>query len=248
MPHGVGAHFFESCDSTNSMATRYARRGDAGPVWIVAGSQTAGRGRKGRQWASTNGNLFTSLMFRPALSLPQLSALPYVVALGIRDAFVAVGCKTVNVKCKWPNDVLLNGKKAAGVLIESSAKGNGQLDHLTIGIGVNLEGSPSNAIFPATSCFEETGKLYTPREFLVALAATMKSRIDSWDVKNFSEIKSEWLANAWGMGSTRRVNTAADCFDAELVTLDDEGGLIVRLENGDKRTIVTADIFPAGTD
>jgi len=247
MPAGVGALFYSECDSTNSVASAMAASETKGPVWIAAGRQTSGRGRKGRVWDSEEGNLYSSFLFAPALQASDMAALPFVVALALRDAFIVAGCAAERVHCKWPNDILINNKKAAGVLIESSAKAGGRLDHIVIGIGANLKFSPTEAIFPATSLYEENGCSLSPKEFLVGLAATLKNRLDSWDLHNFSPIKEEWTRAAWGLGATRTINTALESFDAELMGLDDEGGLIVRLPDGTLKTVVTADIFPART-
>lgn len=244
MPQGVGALFYEECSSTNTVAGELAAAGQSGPVWITAGTQSAGRGRKGRTWTSETGNLYTSLLLAPNLQAKDLGPIPFIVALAIRDALIATGAPAEKVRCKWPNDVLIGDKKVSGVLIESSAKAGGAIDHLIIGIGVNLTFHPDDALFTATNLKAETGRQLAPKEFLVALSATMLKRFNDWDVHDFSAIREEWSAAAWGLGATRTLNTADSAFEAELIGLDDEGGLVVRLPDGNQRTIVTADVFP----
>lgn len=244
MPPGVGALFYEECGSTNTVAADMAEAGQTGPVWVTAGTQSAGRGRKGRAWVSETGNLYTSLLLRPNLQAKDLGPVPFIVSLAIRDALISVGVPAEHVHCKWPNDVLVADKKVSGVLIESSAKAGGAIDHLIIGIGVNLAFHPNDAIFPATNLKAEIGRQLSPKEFLVALSATMLKRFNDWDVQDFSAIRDEWSTAAWGLGATRTINTVENTFEAELIGLDGEGGLVVRLPDGNQRTIVTADVFP----
>ncbi|MCK0071000.1 biotin--[acetyl-CoA-carboxylase] ligase [Kordiimonas laminariae] len=245
MPHGVGARFFNSLDSTNIKATELATTGDKGPVWLVAGTQDAGRGRQGRVWTSKPGNLYTSLLFAPHIKPVDAGALPFITALVVRETFVGLGLENEQVQCKWPNDILINHKKASGILIESSAGSNGYLDHVIIGIGMNLLHSPTDAAFKATSFFEETKKTVEVRDALQLLAHNMKKRLDSWIVGQFESIGREWTENAWGLGEKREIRTTRDTFEGTLLGLDSHGGLKISVPTGEEQTIYAADIFPS---
>lgn len=244
VPHGVEAHFYPECESTNNIAVQAAIGGQQSPLWVIAGRQTGGRGRKGRTWVSEPGNLYTSLVFRPQLAPKDLTALPYVAALSVRDAVIALGASSAEAQCKWPNDILLNGKKVSGILIESSARSAEKLDYIVIGIGINLAHFPSNAAFPATSLKEQLGKLATPQQAIQALARSLRARLDVWDVNDFDPVREEWTACAWGLGQTRVVSTASESFEATLIGLDENGGLLAKTPEGIVREIVAADIFP----
>jgi len=244
VPHGVEAHFYPECESTNATAVSYARAGANSPVWIIAGAQTGGKGRKGRTWVSDEGNLYASLLFSPDIEPSALLAMPYLAALAVRDTLITLGVVADNIKCKWPNDILVGGQKISGILIESSARSSNRLDYVIIGIGINLKHSPAEAQFPATSLAEHLDGEITPQVALQSLANHMKLRLDAWDANDFEPVRAEWTNCAWGLGEIRQINTATEAFDAKLVGLDGQGGLLVQLENGTERQIVAADIFP----
>ena len=244
VPHGVGAHYYQDCGSTNIVAAEYARTKCASPIWIVAGSQSGGKGRKGRKWLSKEGNLYASLMFRPSIQPKDLAALPFIVALAVRDSLVKLGLPDADVQCKWPNDILIKGQKVCGILIESSARSAVALDYVIIGIGINLLDSPDDAVFPATSVRETLGQIISPRSALEALSSSIKRRLDGWSISDFEPTRQEWTKHAWGLGEVRRINTATEAFNAALIRLDEQGGLVARLENDEQRVIVAADIFP----
>jgi len=244
VPHGVEAHFYPACESTNAIAADYARSGTSSPIWIVGGTQSGGKGRKGRTWVSEAGNLYASLLFAPAITPGSLSALPFLTALAVRNALIKLGVDAGAIQCKWPNDILLGGRKVCGILIESSARSAERLDYVVIGIGINLKHSPAEAQFKATSLNDHLNAEITPRMALNAVASCLREGLDAWDTNEFEPIRAEWTNCAWGLGKIRRINTATEAFDAKLVGLDGQGGLLVQLENGTERQIVAADIFP----
>ena len=244
VPHGVEAHFYSECESTNVTAAAYARAGARSPVWVVAGAQSGGKGRKGRKWVSETGNLYASLLFSPSILPAALSALPFLTALAARDTLIDLGVGADNIQCKWPNDILIDGAKICGILIESSARSASNLEHVIIGIGINLLHSPTEAQFKATSLQAWLGVETSPQAALQSLAGCIKARLDAWDTNDFEPIRAEWTHCAWGLGEMRRINTATEAFDAKLVGLDGQGGLLVQLENGTERQIMAADIFP----
>ena len=172
-PDGYDRIVLDQTDSTNAEAARRART-LLGPTWILALTQTAARGRRGRAWSMQPGNFAATLALRPAETAETVALRSFVAALSLYDAFVAVTGRTDSFSLKWPNDVLLNGGKVAGILLESIGRG-AHLDHLAIGIGVNLAASPTQsdvedrALRPV-SIKEETGVVVSPEEFLTHLA------------------------------------------------------------------------------
>lgn len=244
MPHGVGARFFACCGSTNAVAADLARAGEQGPLWLIAGTQTAGRGRRGREWLSKPGNLLCSLLFRPTLHPTEMMALPYIVALAVRDTFLSLGALPEATACKWPNDVLLNGQKASGILIESSARNAAELDHVVIGVGMNLQHGPDAAIFPATSLREAYGIDAGVREAVTHLSKHLYRRLDMWTVDDISPIVEEWTSCAWGLGKSRLIRTHDEEFVGVPTRLADDGGLVIRLDDGTEKRLYAGDIFP----
>ncbi len=243
-PAGVGARFFSECDSTNAVASALAHAGESGPLWVIAGRQSAGRGRRGQVWTSDTGNLYASLLFRPAIKPVEMAAVPFIVALAVRDTFVDLGASTV--QCKWPNDVLIAGSKASGVLIESSARNADKLEYVVIGIGLNLAHSPSDARFPATSLEAVTGTAPNVRLAFQTLSHHLFERLTNWKTDELAPIAQEWAASAWGLGKRCVLRTAAETFEGTPQELGSDGGLIVRLDDGQERRIYAGDIFPVG--
>ena len=139
-PEGVGRLVLPTVDSTNAEAQRLAPS-VTGPVWILAGEQTAGRGRRARPWVSPRGNFYGTLLMQPRDGADVVALRSFAAALALREAFVAVTGLPDAFRLKWPNDVLLNGGKVAGILLETAGAGQG-VGHLAIGVGVNLIGAP----------------------------------------------------------------------------------------------------------
>ena len=139
---------YDELDSTNAEARRRAEAGDVGPLWITAAIQTAGRGRRGRAWSTQRGNLAATLLMltdRPAAEAAQMSFVAALAACDLADTCLGAGA----ARLKWPNDVLVHGDKAVGILVESGARPDGRL-WLAVGIGVNLKHAPSGVDRPAT--------------------------------------------------------------------------------------------------
>jgi BirA family biotin operon repressor/biotin-[acetyl-CoA-carboxylase] ligase len=174
-PAGVGRQVLATTDSTMAEAARQAGRLDR-PTWICALEQTAARGRRGRAWANPPGNFAASLVLRPAGPPAHAALRSFVAALALRDALAAATGRADALALKWPNDVLLNGGKVAGILLESAGAA-GRVDGLVIGIGVNLAAAPDAAglgpdAVPPVSLAGETGATIAPAAFLDLLGPT----------------------------------------------------------------------------
>lgn len=243
-PAGVGAHFYEECGSTNAVATELAIAGERGPLWIIAGQQSAGRGSRGRAWTSKTGNLYASLLIRPQLEPKDLTALPFIAALAVRDAFIAHGAPAADVRCKWPNDVLIRDRKASGILIESSARSGGGLDHVIIGIGMNIGFYPDDAQFTATSLSAVVGQDVAVRPVFESLSAGLFARLTNWKVGEFTDIRQDWSNAAWGLGKVCTFRTMGESFTGTPQYLAEDGGLVVLLDDGQEKRLYAGDIFP----
>lgn len=244
MPKGIEARFYDVCVSTNFLARELAAEAPLNPTWLVAGAQTSGRGRQGRTWVSESGNLYASLLFRPKLKPADLAALPFVVSLAVRESILRMGVEEGRVRCKWPNDILISSKKVSGILIETCSEGSEDVGYVIIGIGINLLHHPKEAQFPATNLKKVSGKITPPEQAISILASSVKEQLDAWRVDDFENIRRNWQACAWGLGEKHRIRTSESDYEAQLLGLNTQGGLEVSLENGEKRTIYAADIFP----
>jgi len=234
-----------ACDtltSTNEDALARARAGERGPLWVTAARQTAGRGRRGNVWTSEPGNLYASLLLTDAAPAVHLPELCFVVALAVRDAVIAVRLQlTAKLKLKWPNDLLLDDAKLAGILIEAESVDG--ITAIAAGIGVNCAHHPDNLAYPATS-LAAGGAAVSPAELRRVLSGTMLTRLAQWDRgSGFAAIRSEWLAHAAGLGGNIHVRLADRELTGTFETLDRMGRLMLRLPGGALEAITVGEVF-----
>ena len=234
-----------SVDSTNAEATRIAAS-LSGPCWILSGEQTGGRGRRGRAWASPRGNFHATLVMKPA-EPPTLVALrSFTAALALREALVTLTGLPASFALKWPNDVLCNGGKIAGILLESAGHGV-QVSHLAIGIGVNLIAAPDPAMLepgalPPVTLLQETGKRITPETLLAHLAPAFAAWEARFQAQGFASLRAAWLAYAARLGETIRARTGTTTREGRFDTIDDTGALVLTTADG-RITIPAAEVF-----
>ena len=232
-------------DSTMAEGARQAAAFTA-PTWICALAQTAGRGRRGRAWAMPAGNFAASLVMRPAGPPAQAALRSFVAALALRDALVAVTGRAEVFTLKWPNDVLLNGGKLAGILLESSGAA-GRVDALVIGIGVNLAATPDTTLLEAgalapVSLLGQTGITITPEDFLTHLAQHFARWEAQFTTHGFGPIRNAWLQNAARIGQNITARMMRDEITGTFVEIDTQGQLVLETPKG-RQTIAAADIF-----
>ncbi|MEE3070746.1 MAG: biotin--[acetyl-CoA-carboxylase] ligase [Pseudomonadota bacterium] len=232
-------------DSTNQEAARIAPDLTQ-PTWILALHQTAARGRRGRPWANPAGNFAATLVMRPAESPDKVALRSFVAALALHEAFVQCTGRPEAFGLKWPNDVLLNGGKVAGILLESSGQ-HGAVSYLALGIGVNLKEAPSaaqveeRAVRPV-SLLSETGVAVTPEEFLDLLAPAYAAYEEQFRTYGFAPIREAWLARAARLGEVITARTGTSERVGTFETLDDQGNLVLKTTQG-REAIPAADVF-----
>ena len=226
---------YNCLDSTNEEARRLSRAGETGPLWIAARRQTAGRGRRGRSWVSGEGNLFATLLI--SAPQPNSSQLAFVAALACAETIAHYAPKS-RVTLKWPNDVLLEGKKVCGILLEGL--GNGAL---AIGIGINIAQFPAGTEYPATSLDKVTGRGAPPDEALAILARTMSAWYDVWREAGFARVRDAWLARAGGLGQNIRARLEKGEMTGIFEGLDEDGALMLRTGTGTLTRIAAGDVF-----
>ena len=241
---GVRLEALGTVGSTNTEARLRARRGEATPLWITAVSQTQGRGRLDRVWASPPGNLYASLLLHAPAPPARAPELGFVAALALRDAIVAEAeALAPRLAFKWPNDLLLAGRKCAGILIEGEVDTDNRVD-VVIGIGVNCADHPANTAYPATDLAAH-GAAMAPDRLFQRLSAEMCRRLALWDQgEAFSVILADWLAAAGGLGEEISVRNGASEKRGRFAGLDRAGRLILRTAAGETETISAGDVFP----
>lgn len=244
-PEGYGRLVLAEVDSTLNEAARIAPS-LTGPEWILAHRQTQARGRRGRAWRNPKGNLAATLVLRPDGGADSAALRSFVAALALFDACVAVTGRAAGLALKWPNDVLLNGGKLAGILLESAGKGK-EVGHLAIGIGVNLAEAPAvgelepGAVRPV-SLLSETGALVDPETFLTELAAAYDSYETQFRTYGFEPIRAAWLARAARLGEVVAARTSASETVGTFETVDGQGNLVLKTARG-RVSIPAADIY-----
>jgi BirA family transcriptional regulator, biotin operon repressor / biotin---[acetyl-CoA-carboxylase] ligase len=244
LPPGYKLLCYETLDSTNDEAKRLARAGAAANTVVWAREQTAGRGRRGRVWQSPRGNLSLSLILRPLGPPGRAAQLGFVAALALAEAVNSMIAPTIALCFKWPNDVLANGRKFAGILLESEMSAGGGLQFLVIGVGANLAVSPGIVEFPATSLAEEGAEAPAPGEILARFVGAFDHWARGWREEGFAPVRAAWLARALALGKAIRVRLEDRSLDGRFLDLDEDGALVLLAAGGACR-IAAGEVFPA---
>ncbi|MEW5687589.1 MAG: biotin--[acetyl-CoA-carboxylase] ligase [Pseudomonadota bacterium] len=236
---------YDELDSTNAEARRRAEAGEVGPVWITAALQTAGRGRRGRAWSTQAGNLAATLLTstdRPPAEAAQLSFVAALAACDLADTCMGAGA----ARLKWPNDVLVHGRKAVGILVESGSRDDGRL-WLAVGIGVNLAHAPQDVERPAAAFAEHmAGAPPSPLDALEVLATAFERWRAQWATQGFPPIAAGWSERATGIGQRCEARLPNRTLSGVAEGLDPDGALRLRLDDGGLERITAGDVFFGG--
>ena len=235
----------EDTDSTLAEARRRAVTGETGPLWIVARRQSAGRGRRGREWVSDSGNLYATLLMVTPKAPAEAAQITFVAALAVADlldAFVPPPLVTI----KWPNDVLIEARKASGILVESGTHETGGL-WLAVGIGVNLVHAPTGTDRPATAMGDHlkgdvatTPTIETAAEILAEAFAVWMER---WNTLGFPPVLDAWVARSRGLDGPCTARLGHETITGVADGVEPDGALRLRLADGSLRLISAGDVF-----
>ncbi|MBV8939405.1 MAG: biotin--[acetyl-CoA-carboxylase] ligase [Alphaproteobacteria bacterium] len=229
---------FDELDSTNEEARRLARSGGSHGAVIWAKRQTAGRGRMEREWESREGNLFVSLLLQPGCDFATAGQLSFVAALAVRDTLLPLLPDTCTIQCKWPNDVLIDGRKVCGILLESFAPAPPNR-WVIIGVGVNVDSFPLEAMFPATSLKDSGVDLISAKIVLARFMHHFSERYGAWVEKGFDGIARQWLKSAWMLKRKVRVLLPQEELAGTFTGLEAGGSLALAMADG-RRLVVPA--------
>jgi BirA family biotin operon repressor/biotin-[acetyl-CoA-carboxylase] ligase len=242
LPKGYQLRHLAEVDSTNEEARRMAAAHETAPTWIVADRQTAGRGRRGRAWQSPVGNLMTTLYLPISFDAVKAGHLAFVAGLALERTVSALIGERAQASLKWPNDVLVDGKKASGILLESAMRDN-KIDWLAIGLGLNLAHHPDDTPYPATSL---AAYMDTPANNLAALeilARAFDEVFRQWRNGGFGPVLQAWRAVAHGLGGPIVATLENEQFEGIFKDIDEKGALILQTAAGDTMTIDAGDVF-----
>lgn len=241
--HSIGKRIihYDSVDSTNTAANDLAKKGAPEGLVVLAESQTKGKGRLSRQWLSPRHNgIYMSIVLRPEITpfqAPKITLLAAVsVVQGIRES------SGVPALIKWPNDIMLNGKKIGGILTEMEAEPD-SINFLVLGIGINVNTKQSELPKGATSIFEEAGTRVSRIETARAILERLDENYALFKKEGFSSIKKEWSNLSMTLGRRVRASCMHKRTEGEAIDIDSDGALKIRLDNGFYERVMAGDLL-----
>jgi len=232
---------FDRIDSTNEEALRRARSGAPEGTIVWAREQSGGRGRRGRVWSSPPGNLYLSFLLRPAVPPAEAAQLGFVAAVALAETLCLCLPGARRVACKWPNDLLVDGAKIAGILPEAEAAGR-NVEALVLGIGVNVLAHPIDTPYSATS-LRAAGAAVRLEMLLETLAGNLHLWYRRWQEAGFAAIRARWLDHVSGLGEPIEVRLDGATLRGRFAGLDTSGALDLELADGGHRLVTAGDVF-----
>ncbi len=221
----------DSLASTSDLCRARALAGEGEGLAVLARRQTAGRGTQGRAWASPAGNLYLSVLLRPAEPARLLGLYALLGAVAVVRALAALLPAPDALSLKWPNDVLLHGRKLAGLLAEGAASADGTIDFLVLGIGVNLAVAPDLPDRP-TACLAECAPPPAPEAAARAILETLTAWRARWEADGFAPVRQEWLRWGPAPGTKLRLRVGGAVRSGRFAGIDDQGGLLLATPEG----------------
>ena len=243
VPHGTEWIELDETDSTNAEAMRRAIAGARGPAYILAERQLAGKGRSGRAWHSPPANLALSRLGQVHCRAEQVSQLSLVAGIAVHEAVSSVLNEPGDRErlcLKWPNDLLLDGVKLAGILVEATAIGDVLL--AVIGIGVNMAHAPE---IPGrrTAALAPVARVASAKDFARLVAGALETALTSWDEgRGFAVIRQDWLSRTMAIDTPMTISTAQAVVAGRFQGLGEDGGLLMRDQNGVVRKYCYGDV------
>lgn len=234
MPPPFTVHAFATVDSTNDNAKALAQAGAPHGTVVWAAEQAAGRGRFSRAWTSPPGNLYMTVVLRPEVAPPRTAELGFIAALAVAETVEAFLPQGTSAKLKWPNDVLVDGAKISGILLEGQFSGQG-IAWVVAGIGVNVVSKPDSPAYPTTSLIAsgaaETSVEAVLRELLTRLGAWL----DVWREAGFAPVRTAWMHRAARLGEPISVRIGQEPLAGRFGGLDHDGALLLETDEGTRR-------------
>jgi len=240
---------YDNAGSTNAEALAAARIGERGPKWFVTTEQTAGRGRRQRAWVAPRGNLASSVLEVLAVTPSVAATLGFAAGLALEQALRAISIEAAarsgaaaHYALKWPNDVLANQQKLAGILLEAETLADGELA-VVVGIGTNVIAAPDGTPYPATS-LKALGVDVGAEDLFLALSEAWAEFRGIWDSgRGFGSIRRLWLERAAGLGETVSIRSGASGVVGTFEGLDETGCMVIVTSKGERATIAAGDVY-----
>ena len=247
--HGYKSLQFDTLDSTSEEAKRLVQAGKIEKTVILSRTQTKGHGRYGRQWVSPPGNLYASLLLPIDRTFEEVAQLSFVVAVAVGEMLASVFPKSASITYKWPNDVLVNDKKVAGILLESSSQGGKtQASWIIIGIGLNIENIPQVVDKPVICIKDILGRLLNKYDdpvgyFADAFVARFAEQLQRWESGGFATIQERWMQRVWSYNKPVVVKSGKILIKGICRGINAEGELMLDSDEGNQHCISTGEVF-----
>lgn len=243
LPEGYRLTAFDEVDSTNDEARRRAANGEGPGLVVWARRQTRGRGRRGRTWVSPEGNLYVSVVLEPGCPLTQAAQISFVAALALGETISLLGGGQSSPAFKWPNDVLIGGRKVAGILLETLGGESVQGPCLIVGVGLNLTAYPREARFPATSLRAQGWPVIAPEGALETFIPCFDRWLGRWQQAGFAPLRGVWLDHAVALGQEIEITFAGRRLSGTFREIDAQGALVLDDPGGARHVICAGDLF-----
>lgn len=223
--------------STQDIVRGLAETAEPEGLAVQSLQQTKGRGRHGNDWTSPMGNLYLSVLLRPSCRADKAAQMAFVVALALSDAFDEAIEGGHEKTLKWPNDILIDGKKISGILLETKLDNHGRVDYLIIGTGVNIFAPPEGAE-GLDRIKKERVAVNTFRDLYLQ---KLRERYISWQDKGFAPVRDAWLKQAHGIGKTMKIRLPETSYEGTFDGVDESGALIA-IVDGERRIFTAGDV------
>lgn len=243
LPPFFDLQYFASIGSTNVHLRELADKGAAEGRLIWAGAQHGGVGRRGRHWSSPEGNLYCSLLLRPDKSVAEAAQLSFVTAIALHEAVMSFLPLQTALELKWPNDILLGGRKLAGILLESKSRTNGTVEWVVIGTGVNVASHPDVTDGLDAISLKTAGTTVSSGALLERYATAILKWYFLWLEQGFEPVRRQWLAHGHGLGKRLTVRLPSQTFEGIFDGLDEKGVLQLRTDDGKIVPVSAGEVF-----
>lgn len=245
MPPGFHLVARKTVTSTMDEARQLAEQGAGDKTLVWALEQRGGRGRRGRVWVSPPGNVYSSLLLRPRKLRPtQGTELSFLTALAVAETVAGFLTAPRDVACKWPNDILIDDAKCAGILLESLSGPDGAIRWIVVGAGINVASAPAGTEYPATS-LASSGAHADVATVLAAYIDRFAVWLARWEAEGFAPLRTAWLGWVKGRGRPIRVRLDDRVMEGIFESIDESGALVLVKADGTPERILAGDVFPA---
>lgn len=235
-------HDYQVVESTIDEAKALLAKGAAEGTIVRAERQTAGRGRRGRVWISEPGNIYCTLILMPDCLLSQASQLSFVTAVAVGEAILPFLDASEILSYKWPNDLLLNGEKVAGILIETESQGSQMAQTCVVSVGLNLNSIPNNPDYPVTALMKHSSLNVNREMVFPELLAQIDYYYQLWKEKGFEPIRTKWLERAFALGQNMTATMGNQQIFGTFIGINDEGVLLLEDEGGVMHNLMSAEV------